>query len=490
MKTTILSLLLPVALMVIPPDNAFSQYVPTLEFTSKSTYPAGSGPSITAQVLGFQNNTNNPTGTTFVNYTTPTTTVTFAISNQQYTLPTTQSALGASLLFGAGNNANTLLVNGYTYYNLMNAYSFPATNTAATDDSYFTSASTVTAGTGIDVTKNFSLQLFTSVMGMYNPPSQPTLGRYYIANLTVTFNTYVTNPVIHIVGLGSSYGTLGFSTELDLQTPGLTMTKLSGSSELNVPASGTQILNSATNITGTTSQGGASGSVVVNGANITGFSFKVYVRGDGGGTAWSAGTGHSGDGWMIGISMPTAFVVLPLTITNFTASLQGADAQLQWEAPTPDNSSYFDVESSRDGVVWQDIGMVVAAGDGSATNTYRFTDVNAAAGNNYYRIKEVDAQGDAIYSPVTGVYVGGNVSATLSSARFFPNPLKDRLYIINNGATIQSVAVSNTAGKEVLLSNSPALGNGIDMSSLPAGIYFVTIRYASGQPQTVKVVKE
>jgi hypothetical protein len=473
--------LIPVACAMIMAHGHLAAQTPTIEFATGEG-PAGSGPSIAAQTITFENNTNNPTGNTFVAFTTPTTTATFTLSNQQYIIPTAQSATNASLVFGGGNNSGLLQINGYTYYNAMGAYSAPVN----TD---FTSAATVTAGTGIDITRNYSLQLFTSVMGLYNTNTSTT-GTYYIADLTITFNTYITNPVLHFVGLGGTYGTLGFSTELVLQTPSVTLSKLSGSTELNV--TGNSILNGATTLGGTTGSGAASGSVLVTGTNITTLTFKVYMRGDGDGTAWSSGTTQSGDGWMIGVSALTSEVVpLALTITNFTASpvntyAQPANtyAQLQWNAQADANTGFFDIESRRDAATWQDIGTVMATGNNGISTTYRYTDVNAATGNNFYRIKEVDEDGNAVYSPVMSVYI-----AQVAPTKFFPNPVRDRLFITSNGSTIQTVVITNTDGKEMARYSSPGSQNSIAMSFLPGGIYFVTVWYASGQTQTTEVVK-
>jgi len=314
MKTSILSCLVA---MLTAPGNLWAQYTPTLEFVSVGG-PSGSGPSIAAQQLTFENNTNNPTGNTFVAFTAPTTTVTFSLSNQQYPLSTTYSSTGASVVFGGGNNLGQKAINGYTYYNLMGLYSVPV-------DGDFTSAGMITAGTGIDITANYSLQLFTSVMGL-EPKGAATTGTYYMADLTIAFNTLVTNPVIHFIGLGATSGTLGFSTEFALATPSLTLTRLSGSREFAI--SGTQILNTATPIAGNTGSGGASGSVLVTGTNISTMTFHVYVRGDGGAGTWPTGN-TSGDGFMIGVSLLTVNSVLPLSITDFTATSANTSAQLQ-----------------------------------------------------------------------------------------------------------------------------------------------------------------
>ena len=211
-------------------DDVFAQNVPTLEFASGGG-PTGTGPSIAPQVVTFQNNTNNPNGNTFVAYT-PTTTATFSLSNQQYALPLTESSTATSIMFGAGNTNATPLVTSLAYYNLMNAYS-------ASVNGDYTSASNVTAGTGIAINRNYALQIFSSVMGLYHA-GLSTSGRYYMADLTITFNEGLTNPVLHITGLGATSGGLGFTTELELQTPSVTLSELSGSTELTVSA-GTKI---------------------------------------------------------------------------------------------------------------------------------------------------------------------------------------------------------------------------------------------------------
>src|SRR6185312_17068242 len=119
MKTSILSCLVA---MLTAPGNLWAQYTPTLEFVSVGG-PSGSGPSIAAQQLTFENNTNNPTGNTFVAFTAPTTTVTFSLSNQQYPLSTTYSSTGASVVFGGGNNLGQKAINGLNYYYTMGNYS-------------------------------------------------------------------------------------------------------------------------------------------------------------------------------------------------------------------------------------------------------------------------------------------------------------------------------------------------------------------------------
>lgn len=294
-KLSYCALLLIIFLSSLP----LNAQTPALEFTSGAGNPGGNGPVLTSQLITFQNNTNNPAGNTFAAYT-PTLTATFSLSNQQYSLTTGEISTGKGLSFGANLNASGSTAAASGLFPLMNLISSPS-------NSNFTSSPAVTAGAGIDMTTNRTVALFTSARALDNANAS-TSGRFYFGDLTITFNQTVTNPVIQIVGLGGFYTTLGFSTELELQNTGIVLSKLSGSAELTI-SSGTKILNSAAHPNSPTGSGAATGSILATGSGITSLSFKIYMRGDGGSSGWCASNQHTGDLWMIGVSLSTPVIL-------------------------------------------------------------------------------------------------------------------------------------------------------------------------------------
>lgn len=266
---------------------------PDLEFAPGVGNPTGNGPSIANQVITFQNNSNNPSGNTFVTYN-PTLTATFSLSNQQYSMPTSQISTGKGMAFGANASNSSITSPAAKLFDQMGFISAPS-------NGLFTSSTSVTAGTGIDISANYSVIVFVSAKALENAGAS-TGGRYYFGDITINFNQTVTNPIIQLVGMGGYYRSLGFTSELELQTPGIVLSKVSGTSEFNV-SSGTKIVNTALHPSSASGSGAASGSVLATGSGISTLSFKVYMRGDGNDNSWSGSGDHQGDVFMISVSV-------------------------------------------------------------------------------------------------------------------------------------------------------------------------------------------
>jgi hypothetical protein len=453
-------------LLILLPLAGISQ--PAIEFANGSG-PTGNGSVITNQVVTFQSNMANPTTGTYTPLA-PTTTATFAISNQQYTLPASQNPNGGDVSFGGNVNASGKLPTPMATFSPMNTISAaPAADFSSTQDNI---------NAGMSVTSNYAVEVFTSAMGLYNA-NLSTSGTYYMADLTITFNVAISNPVIHIVGIGCVFGALGMTTSLVLGTPGVTLTELSGSPELSVTA--TSILNTATIPTSTTGSGAASGSILVNGT-VSSLLFHLYLRGDGKTPTWSNANEHTGDAWLIGVSALNTFTVLPLNMTAFTAEPQDHSVDLQWTTATQQNSNYFTVQRSQDGLNWTGIGQVAAAGNSDNTLQYNFVDRQPLTGANYYRLQMTDDNGASVYSPIRNVdFTGAAIAIS-----WYPNPVHDRLTITSN-STLSSATLTTLDGRILQVFDGMASGQSLDLSRYPFGIYFLVIRTTDGQSQVAKI---
>lgn len=285
-----------------------SAQTPALEFAAGAGNPAGNGPTIANQVITFQNNTNNPAGNTFAAFT-PVTTATFSLTNQQRTMIPSP---GVGVMFGGTTSVSSSAPVASALFPLINSIGSPS-------NTNFTSANPTT-GTGIDVAANRNVEIFTSVRPLYESnsalPTTSTKVRYQFADLIVTFNKSVNNPIFHFAGLGAGNNTSSgnpflCSTEFELMTSGTSLTRLSGSTEFTIPTT-TSIINGASQYGNTTGSGAMSGSVRVNGTNLTQVSFRIYLIAmdnsliAGNPVDWNGGSGasvHNGDVFTVGVSL-------------------------------------------------------------------------------------------------------------------------------------------------------------------------------------------
>ena len=445
----------------------------SLEFASGGG-PVGGGATVTPQVVTFKENTNNPGGNTFVAYSSPTITTTFSFTNQQYTLPTTQMSTGLPMVFGAAiNNGGPKALNA-SFYAQMSSLGSPV-------DADFTSTELVTPGTGISCPNNYATEFMISAMPLYNA-GLSTSGRYYMGDMNITFGVPVSDPVIHLVGIGAYYSTLGFTAEFDCQTAGVTLSRLSGSAELSVASN--SIVNTAAHPSSTTGSGAATGSILVKGTNISSLSFKVYIKGDGGASNWATSSSHSGDQMLIGVSAAVPTLVLPITLRSFTATPQSGGALLQFITGTESNTSFFDIQYSPDADTWQSIGTVTAAGFSNTEKIYTFVHPAPIPGANYYRLRIVDRDNHSTWSPVVQLSI-----AATGRLMGYPNPTRGDYYLTGIVSPFVAVTVMTLDGKPLQVMENFVMSAAIQLGQYPTGVYLISVK-DNGRTQLLKVFKE
>lgn len=113
---------------------------------------------------------------------------------------------------------------------------------------------------------------------------------------------------------------------------------------------------------------------------------------------------------------------LPVTLTSFDAKAAGVDANLSWATASEANNDYFGVERSFDGVTFSQIGRINGHGTTTTTSSYTYIDAgvgNQTVGTVYYRLRQVDLDGTATYSPVRTVAFASGAAAL----KLYPNPV-------------------------------------------------------------------
>jgi hypothetical protein len=171
---------------------------------------------------------------------------------------------------------------------------------------------------------------------------------------------------------------------------------------------------------------------------------------------------------------------LPVTWLSFTASGEKSDVLLNWVTAVEANSDHFEIQRSTDNNNFVSIGQVTAAHNSSSPTNYTFTDRSPVNGINYYRLREVDLDGQFIYSKVVSVNFNGTGRNVIA---VYPNPAHEsfQLQFNNMKAGRYEMNLINPLGqiiqsRSIQVSNPSNYAETVPLSSgLAQGSYVVRI---------------
>ena len=185
---------------------------------------------------------------------------------------------------------------------------------------------------------------------------------------------------------------------------------------------------------------------------------------------------------------------LPVEWLSFDAILFRGDANITWSTAVELNSDYFQVERSTDGMMYQALGTVNAAGTTFNQSDYRFTDPGIGSFGKqriYYRIKQVDINGTFDYSNVEELRLDGTGSELSLSVS--PNPATEYATLLMSHSGQATVRVMNAAGQLVFSRKFDEPGVRQEMKILTTGwspgVYVVHLVDLHGKQQQRLVVR-
>lgn len=104
---------------------------------------------------------------------------------------------------------------------------------------------------------------------------------------------------------------------------------------------------------------------------------------------------------VLGLLLGTNCVQLSAAVT-YSMPLQGKEQVignlLEWSTAVETNSQMFMVERSTDGLEYENIGVIDAAGRSLDEKGYRFLDINATTTKAFYRLRQIDVDGSGSLS--------------------------------------------------------------------------------------------
>lgn len=113
-------------------------------------------------------------------------------------------------------------------------------------------------------------------------------------------------------------------------------------------------------------------------------------------------------------------VFLPVEWLGFRVARKETGAFLTWSTASEINSDFFEVEYSEDGSSFHAIERVKAAGNSSTIRNYQCSHLLPIKGTVYYRIREVDVDGNVSFSSTEMLQSGKTLALNVA-----PNPIAD-----------------------------------------------------------------
>lgn len=172
---------------------------------------------------------------------------------------------------------------------------------------------------------------------------------------------------------------------------------------------------------------------------------------------------------------------LPANVSSFTGKKDKQHDILMWTTSSEQNNAWFNLQHSTDGVQFTTIAQLSSKANGGNSSTllnYQAINENPATGHNYYRLEQVDIDGN---KTINSKLVDLIWSANGKTVTIYPNPVKDQLNIdlFSEQPSTVVVKISEMSGKvvkQVITKSQEGLNNfSIDLKAISSGIYMVQL---------------
>jgi fibronectin-binding autotransporter adhesin len=188
---------------------------------------------------------------------------------------------------------------------------------------------------------------------------------------------------------------------------------------------------------------------------------------------------------------------LPVELISFTAvPVNNKEVALEWKTATEINNNYFLVEKSLNAVDYEVVTSVASKainGNSSIILNYDAIDSSPYAGISYYRLKQIDFNGDYKYSDVVAVNLNENAELVFD---VHPNPTDGNSFNISFATEYDKdyfIEVYDLQGKQLLLQKVIADKAGVSTfeiiptNQFSSGMYFVKLN-SNGKSNYKKII--
>ncbi|MDA9773889.1 T9SS type A sorting domain-containing protein [Saprospiraceae bacterium] len=194
----------------------------------------------------------------------------------------------------------------------------------------------------------------------------------------------------------------------------------------------------------------------------------------------------------IPVTYALVYPALPVEWLSFSVRKSSNVAIIEFSTATEISNSHFMIQKSNDGINYDNISRIEGAINSLSISKYNYSDRAINKGINYYRIMQVDLNGESSYSTVRNIS-GGEIEEDIV---VFPNPVGSHGNTLNIKNSLSkenlNVKIYNCFGMEVKSINILDAGSSnnfsFEVADLVSGTYVVKIEGYS-EPAIFTVVR-
>ena len=144
-------------------------------------------------------------------------------------------------------------------------------------------------------------------------------------------------------------------------------------------------------------------------------------------------------------------LVLPVELSYFNPYYEDGKVKIKWATESERDNDYFTIEKSIDGDRIESIDTIAAVGNSVGLVEYQTQDSKLNSTINYYRLKQVDLNGDFTYSEWRSVLIDKQISDLI----VYPIPTEDNIFInfVSEADAEKNIYITDLMGKIIYEKN-------------------------------------
>ncbi len=204
--------------------------------------------------------------------------------------------------------------------------------------------------------------------------------------------------------------------------------------------------------------------------------------------------GFAGDNCDFTVSNWTATgILLPVELIDLKAVGMSRKNVVSWKTVTENNSHYFNVLRSFDGINFSQVGTIDAAGESTQLISYEFIDANVQSGLVYYQLEQFDINGGKNTTDIVSLNRNTDHGGILAAR---PNPTENNLFVEVKPNVSQVAPILQLIDSRGLIIRQNGLIPGelniinMNLSDLASGVYFLMHTDYEGIIHSQKILKK